>query len=164
MRFSVANEDSTVFDSQDTRIGDGDFEDVGGKVFEACFTGTDGLGIDVPVDLPGFRGDLVEEAGFLHFIAELGFEDLGESSDGEIEIDPGGVPEAIGRGEGAARDDVVDMGVKLEGPTPSVKDAKETREICSDELFIRDQFLHCFGGSLEQGRVGYSLVLTDGAA
>ena len=88
MRFSVANEDGTVFDFQDAGVGDGDFEDVGGKVFEACFTGTDGLGVDVPVELPDLGRDLIEETGLLHFIAELGFEDDGESSDGEIEVDP----------------------------------------------------------------------------
>ena len=87
MRFPVANEDSTVLDFQDARIGEGDFKDVRGEIFEARFAGTHGLGIDVPVDLPDFRGDLIEEAGFFHFIAELGFEDDGESSDGEIEVD-----------------------------------------------------------------------------
>jgi hypothetical protein len=34
MRFSVANEDRAVLDFQDSRIGDGHSEDVGGKVFE----------------------------------------------------------------------------------------------------------------------------------
>ena len=145
MRFSVANEDRTVLDLQDSRIGDGNSEDVGGKVFEACFTGTDGLGIDVPVDLPDFRGDWVEETGLFHFIAELGFEDLGKSSDGEIEIDPGGVPEAIGGRKGAAWDDVMDMGVKLQGPSPGVKDAEESREISADVMFIRSKFLYRFG-------------------
>ena len=67
VRFAVANEDRAVLDFQDSRIGDGDSEDVGGKVFEACFAGTDGLGIDVPVDLPDFRGDLIEETGLLSF-------------------------------------------------------------------------------------------------
>ena len=45
-----------------------------------------------------------------------------------------------------------------------MEDAEESWEICADELFIRDQFLHCFGGSLEQGRVGSPLVLTDESA
>jgi len=129
VRFAIANEDSAVLDLEDTRIRDGDSEDVGGEVFEACFTGTDGLGVDVPFNLLDLRGDLIEEAGFFHSIAKLGFEDDGESSDGEIEIDPGGVPEAIGGGEGAAGDDVMDMGVILEGSSPGVKDAEETREI-----------------------------------
>ena len=88
MRFLVANEDSTVLDFQNSRVGDGDFEDVRGEVFEACFTGTHGLGIDVPVELPDLGRDLIEETVLLHFIAKLRFEDNGESSDGEIEIDP----------------------------------------------------------------------------
>ena len=71
------------------------------------------------------------------------------------------MPEAVGGGEGAAWDDVMDVGVKLQGTTPGVEDAEEPREICADELFIRDQFLYRFGGSLEQGRVGCPLVLTD---
>ena len=145
MRFSVANEDRAVLDFQDSRVGDGHSEDVGGKVFEGCFAGTDGLGIDVPVDLPDLRGDLIEETGLFHFIAELGFEDLGKSSDGEVEIDPGGVPEGIGGGKGAAWDDVMDMGVKLQGPSPGVKDAEESREISADVMFIRSKFLYSFG-------------------
>ena len=68
----------------------------------------------------------------LHFIAELGFEDLGKSSDGEIEIDPGGVPEAIGGGEGAAGDDVMDMGMILQGTSPGVEDSEEPREITAE--------------------------------
>ncbi len=128
VRFAVADEDRAVLDFQDARVGDGHFEDVGGKVFEGCFAGADGLGVDVPVDLPDVRGDFLEEASILHGIAELGLEDFGESFDREIKIDPGGMPEVIGVGEGAAWDDKMDMGVELEGPAPGVKDAKETRE------------------------------------
>ena len=57
VRFAIADEDRAVFDFQDSRIGDGHSEDVGGKVFEACFAGTDGLGVNIPVDLPDFRRD-----------------------------------------------------------------------------------------------------------
>lgn len=87
VRFAIANEDSTILDFQDARVRDGYSEEVGGKILQACFTGTDGLGVDVPIDLPDFGGDLIEEAGFFDFIADLGFEDDGEGSDGEIEID-----------------------------------------------------------------------------
>lgn len=96
MGFAVANEDGAVFDFQDARVGDGDFEDVRGKVFKAGFRGRHGLGVDVPVDVPDFSGDLIEEAGFYHLIAELGLEDFGERFDGEIEIDSGGMPAALG--------------------------------------------------------------------
>jgi hypothetical protein len=164
VRFTVANEDSTVLNFEDTSIGDGDSEDVGGEVFEGCFAGTDGLAVDVPIDLPDFRGDLIKETGFFHFISELGFKDLGECFDREIEVDPGRVPEAIGGGEGAAGDDVMEMGVILEGSPPGVQDAEETGQISADEFFIRGEFLHRFGGGFEQGRVGYPLVLANESA
>jgi len=61
--FAVADEDGAVHDFQDARIGDGDSEDVWGEVFKGCFAGTDGLGVNVPVDLPDFRGDLIQETG-----------------------------------------------------------------------------------------------------
>jgi hypothetical protein len=118
--FAIADEDGTVLDFPDARVGDGDFEDVRGEVFEACFAGTHGLRVDVPVDLPDLRRDLIEEGGFFHGIAEFGFEDHGESFYGEIEVDSGGVPEAVGGGEGAAGDDVMDVGVILEGSSPGV--------------------------------------------
>ena len=164
VRFAIANENRPVLDLQDTRIGDSHSEDVRGKVLQACFAGAYGLGIDIPVDLPDIGRDLIEEAGFFHSIAKLGLEDLRESPDGEIKIDPGGVPEAIGGGEGAAGDDVMDMGVKLEGTPPGVEDAEEPREICADIMFIQSKLLNSFGGSLEQGRVGYPLVFANEAA
>ena len=145
MRFAIANEDSPVLDFQDARIGDGDSEDIGGKVLEACFAGTDGLGVNVPVDLPEFRGDFIEEASFHHFISELGFKDDGERSYREIEINPRGVPEAIGGGEGTAWDDVMDMGVILQGSSPSMKDSEESGKITTDVMFIQGEFLHRFG-------------------
>jgi len=164
VRFVIANEDGAVLDFGDSRIGDSHSKDVGGKVLQTCLAGTYGLGIDIPVELPDIRRDLIEEAGFSHSIAELGFEDLGESPDGEIKVDSGGMPEAIGGGESAAGYDVMDMGVILQGTTPGVQDAEEPREICADELFIRDKFLHRFGGGLEQGRVGCPLVVANEAA
>jgi hypothetical protein len=42
-----------------------------------------------------------------------------------------------------------------------VKDSKESREITADVMFIQGKFLHSLGGSLEQGRVCYPLVLTN---
>ena len=86
--FAIANEDGTVLDFHDAGIGDGDSEDVRGKVFEACFAGTHGLGVDVPVELPDLGRDLIEEAGFFHGITKLGLKEFGEKSGREIKIDP----------------------------------------------------------------------------
>ena len=96
VRFAIANEDGTVLDFDDARVGDRDFEDVGGEVFEASFAGRYRLAVDVPVGVPDFSGDLIEQSGLFHSIAELGSEDFRESFDGEKEVGSGGIPRAIG--------------------------------------------------------------------
>jgi len=58
----------------------------------------------------------------------------------------------------------MDMGVIFEGTTPGVQDAEESREVCSDELFIWDQFFNRLGGGSKQSGVGGPLVFTDEAA
>ncbi len=68
-------------------VGDSDFEDIRGEVLERGHAVSDGLRVDVPVGLPGVRGDLMEEVGFFHGITEFGFEDDGESFHGEIKVD-----------------------------------------------------------------------------
>ena len=96
MRFTIANEDGAVLDFDDARVGDSDFEDVGGKVFEASFAGRYSLAVDVPVGVPDFRGDLIEANGLFDLITELGAEDFRERFDGEKEVGSGGMPRAIG--------------------------------------------------------------------
>jgi len=139
VRLAIAEENLPILDFHDSGIGESDTEDVRGQVLEASLGGTHGLGIDNPVDFPDLRWDLIEEAGLPHCIPEFGPEDLGEGLDREIEIDSGGMPEAIGRREGATRGDVMDMGVKLESSSPGVKDAEEAREIGADKLLVGDQ-------------------------
>jgi len=96
VRFFIADEDGAFLDFEDAAIGDGNFEDIGGEVFEASRRGRDGLGVDVPVDEPDFRGDMIEEASFNHLIAELSSKDFRESYDGEIEVGSGRMPAAVG--------------------------------------------------------------------
>ena len=164
MRFAVANEHGAAVHFEDAVIRDGDLEDVGGEVFEAGFRTRHGLGVDVPVDLPEFRGDLIEQAGLFHLITELGFEDDGESFDREIEIDSGGIPAAIGSGESAAGDDVMDMGVILQGASPGVQHAKEARQIGADVTLIKSKFFDGLRGGLKQGGVSGTLVFAHKGA
>jgi len=144
VRLAIAEKDSSVLDLDDTGIGESHSEDVRGQVLETCLAGANGLRIDNPVHLPGLWGNLIEKTDLFHRIAELGLEDLGEGLDGEIKIDPGGVPETVGGRERATCNDKMDMGVKLEGASPGVKDAEEPREISANELLIGDQTLNRF--------------------
>ena len=137
---SIANQHGAVLDADDARVGDGDFEDVGSQIFESSLTGGERLSIDVPVDVPHVGGDLIEQMGLFHQIAELGSEDFRESMNGEKEIDFGGMPGAIGRTKGATANDVVNMGMVLQGASPSVEHAEEAWEIGTDVFSIEGKF------------------------
>ncbi len=113
VRFAVANPHRAVLDGNDARVGNGDFEDVGGEIFDSGLAGANRLAVDVPGDLPEIRWNLIEQIGLLQQIAELGSEDYRESFDGEKEIDSGRMPRAIGRTDSAARNDVVNVGMVL---------------------------------------------------
>lgn len=93
---AIANEHRAVLDVDDARVGDRDFEDVGGEILQARFAGGDRLAVDVPIDAPDIRGDLIEAVSLDHLIAELGSKDFRESFNGEKEIDSGGMPRAVG--------------------------------------------------------------------
>ena len=93
---AVANEHGAVMEGNDARVGDGDFEDVGREIFETSLAGGDGLGVDVPIDVPDIGRGLIEQLGLFHQIAELGSEDFRECFDGEKEVDSGGMPRSIG--------------------------------------------------------------------
>ena len=141
MRIAITNEHRAVLDGNDTRVGDGDFEDVGSQVFEASFTGGYRLAVDVPGDVPDSRWDLIEQLGLLDQIAELGSEEYRERFDGEKEIDSGRMPRAIGRTDSAARNDVVNVGMVLKSSSPGVQDAEEAGEIGPDGSKAKGQVL-----------------------
>ena len=61
---AITNEHGAVVDINDPGIGDGDFEDVGGEILEASSARRYRLAVDVPVDVPDFGGDLIEQLGF----------------------------------------------------------------------------------------------------
>ena len=74
------------------------------------------------------------------------------------------MPEAIGGGEGTARDDVMDMRVILQGTSPGMKDPQESWKITANEFIIWSQLFDGLGRGLEQSGVRRSLIFTDKAA
>ena len=52
----------------------------------------------------------------------------------------------------------MDMGMVLQGSSPSVKHSKETRQISTEVMLIGGKFFHGLRGGLEQGRVSHALV------
>lgn len=87
MRFTVPEGNAVILGFDDTVVGDCDFEDIGGEVFDGGEAVAYGLAVNVPLDIPDFGRDEIEEAGFFHLIVELGSEDFGQSFDGQVEVD-----------------------------------------------------------------------------
>ena len=52
VRLAIANQHGAVLDANNARVGDGDFEDVGGEILERGLTGAHRLAVHVPGDLP----------------------------------------------------------------------------------------------------------------
>ena len=99
------------------------------------------MAVHIPGDLPDSRGDLIEQFCLLHQITELGPEDGRESLERHKEIGSGGMPGAIGGTNGAARNDVVDVGMILKSASPGMQDPEEARQIATDVLGICGEFL-----------------------
>lgn len=157
----VSEEYGIVVYLEDSVVGDGDPEDIGGEVLEGVSAIAHRLRVDVPGDVPDLGVDLVEECCLFHLIAELGSEEDGQSFDGEEEMEVGGVPGMVFDGDGSSWDDIVDMGVVVELTAPGVKDAEEAWEIGSDVLGISSQGGHGLGRGCEHGIVGGALVAAD---
>src|SRR5438132_14377276 len=58
----------------------------------------------------------------------------------------------------------MDMGMVLQGSSPSVKDAEETRQVGADVMWIGGEFFNRFRGGLKQGGVSGTLVFADEGA
>ena len=110
------------------------------------------MAVDVPGNLPDIGRDWIQEFCLLDQIAELGPEDFRERFDGEKEIDLGGMPGAIGRTQSATANDVMDMGMVLQGSSPGVENTEEAWEIGTDVFSIEGKFFDGLGGRLEQSR------------
>jgi hypothetical protein len=58
----------------------------------------------------------------------------------------------------------MDMGMVLQGSSPSVKDAEETRQVGADVMGIGGEFFNRFRGGLKQCGVSGALVFSDEGA
>ena len=83
---AVGEGDGSIFDGQDSGIGDGYPEDIGCEVFQGRLAVAYGLTVYVPGDLPGCRIDFVKQSLSCHFVFEFGLEDFGKRSDRQVEI------------------------------------------------------------------------------
>jgi hypothetical protein len=101
-------------------------------------------------------------------VAHLFFEeraiDGGEGFDGDKEVGAGGAPGRAVLGEAPAWDEVVDVGVILELPTPGMEDAGEPWEISPDETLVCSESFEGERRGGEHGVVGGALMRADEGA
>ena len=90
--FPVGEGDRAVLQADETVVGDGDLEDIGGEIGEGGVAVVIGLTVDVPRDGPDLGVDVLQESGLAHVLFEERAVDGGEGFDGDKEVGSGGHP------------------------------------------------------------------------
>jgi len=70
----------------DSVIRDGNFENIGSKVFDTLLAAADSLAMHVPVLLPHLGRNTIIQIVLFHIITELCFKDLRHGLDWQIEV------------------------------------------------------------------------------
>ena len=159
--FPVREGDGTVCEAHETVVGNSDPEDLWGEGGEGGVAVVIGLAVDIPRDGPGLWIDLLQQTGLAHVFFEERAGDGRERFDRDKEVRSGGAPGRAVLREAPTRDHRVDMGVRLQLPTPGMQDAGEPRKVCPDEAFIMSQPLEGHGRGLKHGLVGEALLRAD---
>src|SRR5262249_53036880 len=130
-----------------------DFAAIGSEGGEGGVAVGGGLAVDVPGDSPALGSAVLQQASLLPgcFAARAG--DRGERFDRDKAVRSGGGPGRAIWGEGTARDNIVDVGVVLELPTPGMQDAGAAREVGAEKALILGQPLEGHGRGLQQRMV-----------
>ena len=153
----AAEHDVLVVNGNDSAVGDGDAEEIAGKVEQGLVAGADGFAVYDPVFVPDQGRDQVEQAGPLQVVAELGSEDGGDQFNPDQELFSCRPPLAAVRAQTAGRDQVMDMGVIAAGPVPGVEDAGHG-DLAADKARVAGQGFDGGGRGFEQEVVDDFLV------
>jgi len=159
--FPVGEDDHAVREADETVVGDGSLEDIGGEVRQGGAAVVVGLTVDIPGDGPDLRVDVLQQAGLAHLFLEKRTVNGGERFDRDEEVGAGGLPGHAVLREATARNDVVEVRVVLELPAPDMQDARETREVCPDKARVCGQSLEGRGRCVKQGLVREAVRRAD---
>jgi hypothetical protein len=132
-----------VLQADQTMVGDGDLEDLGGQGGAGGMAVVVGLTVDVPRGGPDLRVDLLQQPGLVHGVFEEGAVDRGERFDRDKEVGAGGQPGRAVLGEAPTGHNVMDVRMGLELPAPGVPDPGKAWEISPNET--------CIGGEPFEG-------------
>jgi hypothetical protein len=159
--FPVGKGDRAVREADETVVGDGDLEDLGGQVGEGGVTVGLRLTVDVPGDGPDLGSDVLQQSGLVHGFLEECPVDGRERCDRDKEVGSGRQPCCAVLCESAAGHNIMDMRVVLELPAPRMQDPGEPREVRADETrVVGEPFEGCSRGG-EHGVIGETLMRAD---
>ena len=131
-------------------VADRDPENIRRQILETGLAGTDRLTVDVPGCLPDLGIDFPQKAELFHLIPKFALEDLRQGSHRQEEIPPGWMPGSGFTIEGAAGDDVMDVGMVFQLPAPSVQDAEEAGVPPAMCFLFRESFFRASDEALER--------------
>jgi hypothetical protein len=156
---AIAEGDLVVLELDETAVGDGDAEDIGGQVFEGRASIANGFAMDNPLMFPGRGRQGAGERRLLECVEELGSEDLGKGLHREEETMMSWEPGAVIGGQGASWDKIVYMGMIGKVAAPGVQNAEHTN-LSTHETRVTSQELGGSCGCAEQQIVEEGLVGT----
>jgi len=132
---------------------------MGRQVLQGRRTAAHGDEVHDPALLPDLPGDLREQTGLLEQVPELGPKDPGEGFFGHEVVGSGRSPRVAVRVQPAPGDQIVDMRVIAQVPSPALQDADQA-EGASDVCGIGSQLLQGLLGGPEEQVVQELLVAT----
>src|SRR5262249_14169308 len=91
-RFTIGEGDGAVVERDNTTVGDGDPEDIGGEVLEGRVAVWLRLTVDVPGGVPDLWVDVLQQSRFGYLLFVHGAVDGGEGLHRDKEVGPGRAP------------------------------------------------------------------------
>ena len=164
VRLLIPESHVVVIDAQDAALRDRHLEHVGGEVLQRPAAVTRGLAVDVPLRRPDLARNLPEQAGRVDPITKLGPHDPRQCSHREIEPGPGRMPAPVLVAQRPAHDDIVNVGVILQGASPGVQDPEQPGDVPADGLGVGGQQLDGSRRGREQRPVADLLMPTQEGA
>jgi len=141
--FFVTECNLALVDADNPTVRNGDLEDIRGQILQASLAAADGLGIDIPGNLPDVRLDLVKKPVLFHLVPEFGAKYPGKRPDRQEEIDPRRMPEAGFPLQRTAGDNVMNVRVIFQLSAPGVQNPEKAGAIAAHQFVIGDKLFQC---------------------
>lgn len=160
-RVTRGDGDGAVGARDETTVGEGAPEDIGGEVVEGRGAVRLRLTVDVPGGVPDLWGEVLSQSSFGPLLLPQGAIDGREGLHRDKAVGSGGAPRVTVFGETATWDDGMHMRGVLELSAPGMEDTGKTRKLGPDAPRVLGEPFKGFGRGVEQGVVREALMRAD---